>query len=129
MIWAFLRSESVQPVIDSLKKNGICGLTRMNLSKGSRNAAIGESAVPDTTIPDEMIMVVLPDNDVAKAVIAIRTAIKSGTKTNHPGENDDESSINGRILVTYVEDIYTIRDARKQTGYNKYEKDHCNYPE
>jgi nitrogen regulatory protein PII len=116
MIWALLRSESVRPVIDSLEKNGIHGLTRMSLAKGEMDAAIGERVVPDATVSDEMIMIVLPDNDVAKAIIAIRTAVKASANADRGNGTDDDNNINGRIFVTYVDDFYTIRDARFRTG-------------
>jgi nitrogen regulatory protein PII len=119
MIWALLRSESVQPVIDSLKKTGIYGLTRMNPTKEIMNPANQEETVPDTAMLTETIMIVLPDNDVAKAIIAIRTAVKASIKTDRPGKNDDECTVNGRIFVTYVEDYYTMRDVRSQAGGHK----------
>ena len=63
-------------------------------------------------IPKEMLMIVLADNEVARAVTTIRNAAKTGKN-----EVSEAGNIGyGKIFVTYVEDAYTIRTANRTSG-------------
>ncbi len=109
MIWAVIRPESAQRVIKALDIAGIGGITRLHVTGHGREMGITLGAVHYTEIPKEMLMIVLPDNDVAKTVMIIRTEAKIGSK-NEPGEG---TIGDGKIFVTYVEDTFAIRTAGK----------------
>ncbi len=69
MIWAIIRPEYSQKVIDALEKIGISAMTRLHVT--GHGAEIGITA-NYSEIPKEMLMLVLPDIDVARAVKIIR---------------------------------------------------------
>lgn len=105
MIWAVIRSETVQRVIQSLDAAGIKGMTRINVTGLGKEMGIAETDIALVEIPREMLMITVSDNDVAKAVTIIRTEAKTGSK-----EKPSEGTIgDGKIFVTYVEDTFAIR--------------------
>ena len=112
MIWAVIRPESAQKVIDALENAGIGAMTRVHVTGHGREMGITAGLVRYNEIPKEMLMIVLADNEVARAVTAIRNAAKTG-----PKDVPDSGNIgDGKIFVTYVEDAYTIRTADKTAG-------------
>ncbi|MFZ1898018.1 P-II family nitrogen regulator [Methanoregula sp.] len=115
MIWAIIRPEYSQKVIDALEKTGISAMTRLNVTGHGTEMGITAGMVNYSEIPKEMLMLVLPDIDVARAVRIISTMAKTWQKEN-PGLG---AIGDGKIFVTYVEDAYTIRTAenrRERTG-------------
>lgn len=107
MIWAIIRPESAERVIKALDTIGIGGMTRLHVTGHGKEMGITFEAVHYTEIPKEMLMIVVPDNEVAKVVMIIRTEAKTASK-NVPGEG---TIGDGKIFVTYVEDTFAIRTA------------------
>jgi nitrogen regulatory protein PII 1 len=107
MIWAIIRPEYSQKVIDSLEKTGISAMTRLHVTGYGTEMGITAGMVNYSEIPKEMLMLVIPDIDVARAVRIISTMAKTWQKEN-PGLG---AIGDGKIFVTYVEDAYTIRTA------------------
>ncbi len=115
MIWAIIRPEYSQKVIDALEKTGISAMTRLHVTGHGTEMGITAGMVNYSEIPKEMLMLVLPDIDIARAVRIISTMAKTWQKEN-PGLG---AIGDGKIFVTYVEDAYTIRTAenrRERTG-------------
>jgi nitrogen regulatory protein PII 1 len=109
MIWAIIRPESSQRVIMALDKRGIGGMTQIHVAGHGREMGITMGSVHYTEIPREMLMIVVPDNEVAKIVKIIRCEAKISSKSiSEGGTNGD-----GKIFVTYVEDSFAIRIAGK----------------
>jgi nitrogen regulatory protein PII len=125
MIWAIIRSRSVQRVIDALEKTGITAITRIGINDGDHQPEILPGPPASCTKSREMLMIGLSEHDVPKAVIAIRTAAKADLREIPYGGDKP----NGKIFITYVEDFYTIRIAPKDGAPLQHEKDHCHYPE
>lgn len=112
MIRAIIRPESVQLVINALQKIGIDAMTRMTVTGRGKEMGITLGAIRYTEIPKEMLMIVVPDNVVAKTVITIKNEARtSGTMSLDGGNIGD-----GKIFVTDVEEAYTIRTSEKTTG-------------
>ncbi|MFA4876397.1 MAG: P-II family nitrogen regulator [Methanoregula sp.] len=112
MIWAVIRPESTQQVIHALDAAGIAGMTRLHVTGHGKDMGITIGAVHYTEIPKEMLMIVVPDGDVAKTVRIIRTEAKTGAKNSL-----DEGTIgDGKIFITYVDDTFAIRTAGKAGG-------------
>lgn len=112
MIWAVIRPESVQQVIKALDTIGIGGMTRLHVTGHGKELGITLGTVHYSEIPKEMLMIVVPDGDVAKTVTTIRAEAKHASN-NQP----DEGTIgDGKIFVTYVEDTFAIRTAGKTSG-------------
>jgi nitrogen regulatory protein PII 1 len=109
MIWAVIRPESAQRVINALDIAGIGGITRLHVTGHGKEMGSTLGAVHYTEIPKEMLMIVVPDNDMAKTVMIIRTEAKTGPK-NTSGEGIIGD---GKIFVTFVEDTFAIRTAGK----------------
>ncbi len=123
MIWAVIRPESAQRVIESLEQAGISAMTRLNVTGHGKEMGITAGPVRYSEIPKEMLMIVLPDNDVVKAVTIIKSEARTGTNS-HPYKG---TIGDGKIFVTYVEDSYTIRTQAKQMDRQIHEKDYrCN---
>jgi nitrogen regulatory protein PII 1 len=112
MIWAVIRPESAQKVIKALDAAGIGGMTRLHVTGHGKEMGITFGAIHYSEIPKEMLMIVVPDSDVAKTVLIIRAEAKSGPR-NEPGEGNIGD---GKIFVTYVEDTFAIRSAGKASG-------------
>jgi nitrogen regulatory protein PII 1 len=113
MIWAVIRPESTQRVINALDTAGIAGITRLHVTGHGKEMGITSGAVHYTEIPKEMLMIVVPDGKVAKTVRIIRAEAKTGAK-NTPGESSTIGD--GKIFITYVEDTFAIRAAGKAGG-------------
>jgi nitrogen regulatory protein PII len=105
MIWAVIRSESVQQVISALEKVGIRAMTRINVDNPTKESEVPTAIIPHLEPSKEMLMFVLADCEVAKAVVAIRNAAKIRAPDNTEGGKIE----NGKIFITYVEDFYTLR--------------------
>jgi nitrogen regulatory protein PII 1 len=114
MIWAVIRPESAQRVITALDRAGIGGMTRLHVTGHGREMGITLGSVHYTEIPKEMLMIVVPDNEVAKTVMLIRAEAKTGSKPLEEGTIGD-----GKIFVTYVEDSIAIRTTGKASGLSK----------
>jgi nitrogen regulatory protein PII 1 len=112
MIWAVIRPEAAQRVIKALDSAGIGGMTRLHVTGHGRDLGITFGAVHYTEIPKEMLMIVVPDGDVAKTVMIIRTEAKTTTK----GEAGEGTIGDGKIFVTFVEDSFAIRTAGRAAG-------------
>ena len=109
MIRAIIRPEITLRVIEALEKNGISAMTRMNVTGPGKEMGITQGSVRDSEIPKEMIMIVLPDDAVSKAIKVIETAARTGT-TKSPAEGNIGD---GKIFVTDVEESYIIRTGKK----------------
>jgi len=112
MIWAVIRPESAQRVINALDTAGIGGITCLHVTGHGKEMGITLGAVHYTEIPKEMLMIVVPDSDVAKTVMIIRAEAKTTSKCA-PGEG---TIGDGKIFITYVEDTFAIRTAGKAGG-------------
>lgn len=109
LIRAIIRPELTQRVIETLEKNGIYAMTRINVTGRGREIGITRGSVRYTEIPKEMLMIVLPDDAVTRAVRLIETAARTGTE-DHPASGNPGD---GKIFVTDVEESYTIRTGEK----------------
>jgi nitrogen regulatory protein PII len=112
LIWALIPFQSTKQVVDALTKIGIHAITCIGVNGSSPEP--GSTARPSGPVESlqEMLMIALADHDVAKAVIVIRTVVKTSLRDTFDGTNPAE----GKIFVTYVEDFYTIRTGQKTLG-------------
>jgi nitrogen regulatory protein PII 1 len=109
LIRAIVRPESTQRVIEALEKNGIYAMTRMNVTGRGKEMGITQGSVRYTEIPKEMLMIVLPDDALTKAIKVIETIARTGTKEFPVAGNVGD----GKIFVTDVEESHTIRTGEK----------------
>jgi nitrogen regulatory protein PII len=107
MIWAMIRPEFARQVIVALEHAGIWAMTRLNVTGSGLDRENPPLALPTSDKPWEMLMIAVPDNEVAKAVMVIRAHARS----EEPGPHDGETSGNGKIFVTYIDESLTIRTA------------------
>jgi nitrogen regulatory protein PII 1 len=112
MIWAVIRPESADQVIRALDRADIGGMTRIHVTGHGRDLGIIFGSTRYDEIPKELLMIVVPDGDVAKTVTIIRAEAKTS-----PRDEAEEGSIgDGKIFVTFVEDSFAIRTAGRQGG-------------
>lgn len=112
MIRAIIRPESTQKVIKALENISVDAMTRMNVTGRGKEMGISLEVIRYTELPKEMLIIVVPDNVVAKSVTVIKTAARtSGTIGQDAGNIGD-----GKIFVTDVDEAYTIRRGEKTTG-------------
>jgi len=109
LIRAIIRPESTQRVIEALEENGIYAMTRMNVTGRGKEMGITQGTVRYSEMPKEMLMIVLPDDAVSKAVIVIEIAARTGTTKFATGNVGD-----GKIFVTDVDESYVLRTGEKQ---------------
>ena len=57
-------------------------MTRMHVTGHGREMGIVSGSTRYTEIPKEMLLIVVADNDVARAVTVIRNTARTGTKEN-----------------------------------------------
>ncbi len=109
LIRAIIRPESTQRVIDALEHIDIYGMTRMNVTGRGREMGISFGEMRYTEIPKEMLMIEVPDQNVAKAVSTIMNSARTASTTSvGPGTPGD-----GKIFVSDIVASYIIR-----TGQN-----------
>jgi len=106
MIWVTIRSEYVPRVLEALDRAGIGGMTRLNAAGPAENVFLSPCTAPDHG--REILMIAVPDSDVAKVV----TVIRAHARPEGPGRNDAEGFTDGKIFVTYIDEWFTIRTAR-----------------
>jgi len=109
LIRAIIRPESTPRVIEALEKNSIYAMTRMNVTGRGKEMGITQGSIRYTEIPKEMLMIVLPDDAVTKAIRMIETAAKTSAKDYSTAGNPGD----GKIFVTDVEESHTIRTGEK----------------
>ena len=115
MIWAEIRPESAQTVIEALDRAGIDGITRLQGTGRDGDTGITTGPLQYPESHKEILMIVVPDDEVAKTVRIIRAEAKTGLKNF-----SEEGMIDGgKIFVTYVEDTFAIRSASKTGGMPK----------
>lgn len=101
MLRAIIRPEKTQEVVESLEKAGFPAVTKIDvLGRGKQRGIQIGSTVYDE-LAKTMLMVVVQDEDAAKAVDAIAKAAKTGNYGD------------GKIFVSPVEEAYTIRTGEK----------------
>jgi nitrogen regulatory protein PII 1 len=109
MIWAVIRPEFAQQVIDGLDYAGVCAITRFPVTNSATSSPLISLPIIDNA--QEMLMIAVPDNDVAKAVMVIRAHARPKNANNHRGGTFGS----GKIFVTYIDEVFTIRTAGKST--------------
>jgi len=97
MIRAIIRPEAVDKVADSLEAGGFTALTRVEVFGRGKQKGIKVGNVVYDNLPKTMLMLVVGDDDVEKAV----KIIEDSARTGNIGD--------GKIFVTTVEEAYTIR--------------------
>ena len=107
MIWAVIRLDFANRVIEALDRAGIGAMTRLHVpGLGEENPPISLSS---SDKPREILMIAVPDHEVAKAV----TIIRSHARPERPDCPEDGNEDTGKIFVTYIEESFTIRTAGK----------------
>ena len=100
MIRAIIRPEKEDEVLKALETAGFPAITKMDvLGRGKQKGIQVGTAVYDE-LAKTMIMVVVEDNLLEKATVAISKAAKTGNFGD------------GKIFVTPVENTITIRTAK-----------------
>jgi len=94
MIWVTVPCDNIPQLIDALDRAGFAGMTRLPAAAGPSKR------------PMEVLMIAVPEMDVAKAVTIIRANSKPDSLLHGSGRG---SSIQSRIFVTYIDETYTIR--------------------
>jgi len=112
MIWAVIRPESAERVIQALDRAEIGGMTRIHVTGHGRDLGIVFCSNHYSEIPKELLMIVVPDGDVAKTITIIRTEAKNPQK----GESGEGTIGDGKIFITFVEDAFAIRSAGRKGG-------------
>ncbi|MCK9441834.1 MAG: P-II family nitrogen regulator [Methanothrix sp.] len=97
MIRAVIRPEAVDKVADSLEAGGFTALTRVEVFGRGKQKGIKVGSVVYDNLPKTMLMLVVGDDDLEKAVKVIEGAARTGNIGD------------GKIFVTAVEETYTIR--------------------
>jgi nitrogen regulatory protein PII 1 len=97
MVRAVIRPEAVDKVADSLEAGGFTALTRIEVFGRGKQKGIKVGNVVYDNLPKTMLMLVVGDDDLEKAVKIIEGAARTGNIGD------------GKIFVTAVEEAYTIR--------------------
>ena len=103
MIKAILRPEKEPEAIGALEKAGFAALTKWDVLGRGRQKGIQVGATVYGEIAKTCLMLVVRDEEVAKAVETVTAAVRTG----HPGD--------GRIFVTDVKGAYTIRTGKAES--------------
>ncbi len=97
MIRAIIRPQKEQKVVESLEREGFVALTKMNVFGRGKQKGIRVGTVCYDEIPKIMLMVVVEDAELKRAV----DTIQNSARTGNIGD--------GKIFVTDVLDAYTVR--------------------
>ncbi len=97
MIRAIIRPNREENVVEHLEKEGFYSLTKMNVFGRGKQKGIRVGTVCYDELPKVMLMLVVEDGDVLKAV----NVIQNSARTGNIGD--------GKIFVTDVSEVYTVR--------------------
>ncbi len=97
MIRAIIRPNNEEKVVEHLEKEGFYSLTKMNVFGRGKQKGIRVGTVCYDELPKVMLMLVVEDEDVPKAV----NVIQNSARTGNIGD--------GKIFVTKVSEAYTVR--------------------
>ncbi len=98
---AIIRPEKTDEVVDSLEKAGFPALTKMDVFGRGKQKGIQIGSTVYDELAKTMLLVVVKDEDAAKAEGAIIKAAKTGNYGD------------GKIFVSPVDEAYTIRTGEK----------------
>ncbi len=97
MIRAIIRPNREEKVVEHLEKEGFYSLTKMNVFGRGKQKGIRVGTVCYDELPKVMLMLVVADEAVSKAV----NVIQNSARTGNIGD--------GKIFVTDVSEVYTVR--------------------
>ena len=97
MIRAIIRPNKEEKVVEHLEKEGFFSLTKMNVFGRGKQKGIRVGTVCYDELPKVMLMLVVNDEEVTKAV----NVIQNSARTGNIGE--------GKIFVSDVSEAYTVR--------------------
>jgi len=97
MIRAIIRPNKEEKVVEHLEKEGFYSMTKMNVFGRGKQKGIRVGTVCYDELPKVMLMLVVEDNDVSKAI----KTIQNSARTGNIGD--------GKIFVTDVSEAYTVR--------------------
>ena len=97
MIRAIIRPNKEEKVVEHLEKEGFFSLTKMNVFGRGKQKGIRVGTVCYDELPKVMLMLVVEDNDMQKAI----KVIQNSARTGNIGD--------GKIFVTDVSEAYTVR--------------------
>jgi nitrogen regulatory protein PII 1 len=101
MVRCIVRPEREEQVLQSMEGADLIAFTKMDVFGRGRQKGVQVGSTRYEELAKTMFMVVVEDDDLAKAV----AAFKEGARTGHPGD--------GKIFVTDVDEAYTIRSGEK----------------
>lgn len=101
MIRAIIRPEKAEAVAEALAKKGLPSLTKMHVFGRGRTKGIRIGDVVYDEFPKTILLMVVEDENLDKAVSAILENAKTGTMGD------------GKIFVTEVEQTYTVSTGAK----------------
>jgi nitrogen regulatory protein PII 1 len=97
MIRAIIRPNKEEKVVEHLEKEGFYSLTKMNVFGRGKQKGIRVGTICYDELPKVMLMLVVEDNDLQKAI----KVIQNSARTGNIGD--------GKIFVTDVSEAYTVR--------------------
>jgi nitrogen regulatory protein PII 1 len=97
MIRAIIRPNKEEKVVEHLEKDGFYSMTKMNVFGRGKQKGIRVGTVCYDELPKVMLMLVVNDEDVSKAV----NVIQNSARTGNIGD--------GKIFVSDVLEVYTVR--------------------
>ena len=101
MIRAVIRPEAVDKVADNLEAGGFTALTRIEVFGRGKQKGIKVGNVVYDNLPKTMLMLVVGDDQMEKAV----GITEDSARTGNIGD--------GKIFITSVEEAYTIRTGQR----------------
>ena len=97
MIRAIIRPNKEEKVVEHLEKEGFYSMTKMNVFGRGKQKGIRVGTVCYDELPKVMLMLVVEDRDMQRAV----KVIENSARTGNIGD--------GKIFVTDVSEAYTVR--------------------
>ena len=97
IIRAIIRPNKEEKVVEHLEKEGFYSMTKMNVFGRGKQKGIRVGTVCYDELPKVMMMLVVEDDDVSKAI----KIIQNSARTGNIGD--------GKIFVSDVSQVYTVR--------------------
>ena len=101
MIRAIVRPEREAAVIGRLEDEGFYALTKTPVVGRGQQGGVQVGAVSYDELAKLMLLLVVEDQDCARAVGAIEAAAHSG----HPGD--------GKVFIQQIREVYTVRTGKQ----------------
>ena len=101
MVQAIIRREKENDIAQSLERSGFSAMTKWDVLGRGKQRGIKIGSAKYEEMPKVMVMIVVEDKDLERAIDILKVSARTGNYGD------------GKVFVTEVEDVCTIRSGER----------------